>query len=166
MKTPRNANSNRGFTQFISKDTLERGTCARGSCNMGRTECADLSLFSSASLPSEMIRSATPFPLVSLFFMFIGFILSNIGHVRPHRTILAFVSGIFFILSGEFCWARFSLGSPPFPVISSTISQFLCFTCHSAHKGSFSPNIFLTLFLLGSPRSVPGGGAGPLHIQH
>lgn len=50
---------------------------------------------------SEMIRSATPFPLVSLFFMFIGFILSNIGHIRPHRTILAFVSGIFFILSGK-----------------------------------------------------------------
>ncbi|CAB1456905.1 unnamed protein product [Pleuronectes platessa] len=48
----------------------------------------------------KMIRSATPFPLVSLFFMFIGFVLSNIGHVRPHRTILAFVSGIFFILSG------------------------------------------------------------------
>uniref|UniRef100_A0A0A0MV85 Calcium voltage-gated channel auxiliary subunit gamma 5 n=2 Tax=Cercopithecinae TaxID=9528 RepID=A0A0A0MV85_PAPAN len=47
----------------------------------------------------KMIRSATPFPLVSLFFMFIGFILSNIGHIRPHRTILAFVSGIFFILS-------------------------------------------------------------------
>lgn len=56
-----------------------------------------------------MIRSATPFPLVSLFFMFIGFILSNIGHVRPHRTILAFVSGIFFILSGEFCWEGFPL---------------------------------------------------------
>ncbi|XP_012968937.1 voltage-dependent calcium channel gamma-5 subunit isoform X2 [Mesocricetus auratus] len=49
---------------------------------------------------AEMIRSATPFPLVSLFFMFIGFILSNVGHIRPHRTILAFVSGIFFILSG------------------------------------------------------------------
>ncbi|NWW35640.1 CCG5 protein, partial [Panurus biarmicus] len=49
----------------------------------------------------KMIRSATPFPLVSLFFMFIGFILSNIGHIRPHRTILAFVSGIFFILSGN-----------------------------------------------------------------
>lgn len=48
----------------------------------------------------EMIRSATPFPLVSLFFMFIGFVLNNIGHIRPHRTILAFVSGIFFILSG------------------------------------------------------------------
>lgn len=47
-----------------------------------------------------MIRSATPFPLVSLFFMFIGFVLSNIGHIRPHHTILAFVSGIFFILSG------------------------------------------------------------------
>ncbi|XP_034046097.1 voltage-dependent calcium channel gamma-5 subunit-like isoform X1 [Thalassophryne amazonica] len=48
----------------------------------------------------KMIRSSTPFPLVSLFFLFIGFILNNIGHVRPHRTILAFVSGIFFILSG------------------------------------------------------------------
>lgn len=56
-----------------------------------------------------MIRSATPFPLVSLFFMFIGFILSNIGHIRPHRTILAFVSGIFFILSGEFCKPGFFL---------------------------------------------------------
>ncbi|TRY82104.1 hypothetical protein DNTS_013297, partial [Danionella cerebrum] len=49
---------------------------------------------------SEMIRSTTPFPLVSLFFMFIGFVLSNIGHIRPQRTILAFISGIFFILSG------------------------------------------------------------------
>ncbi|XP_067914824.1 voltage-dependent calcium channel gamma-5 subunit isoform X1 [Heterodontus francisci] len=48
----------------------------------------------------KMIRSSTPFPLVSLFFMFIGFVLNNIGHIRPHRTILAFVSGIFFILSG------------------------------------------------------------------
>ncbi|KAF0037597.1 hypothetical protein F2P81_010471 [Scophthalmus maximus] len=48
----------------------------------------------------KMIRSATPFPLVSFFFMFIGFVLSNIGHIRPHHTILAFVSGIFFILSG------------------------------------------------------------------
>ena len=48
-----------------------------------------------------MIRSATPFPLVSLFFMFIGFVLNNVGHIRPHRTILAFVSGIFFILSGS-----------------------------------------------------------------
>ncbi|XP_021412927.1 voltage-dependent calcium channel gamma-5 subunit-like [Oncorhynchus mykiss] len=48
----------------------------------------------------KMIRSATPFPLVSLFFLFIGFVLSNVGHIRPHRTILAFISGIFFILSG------------------------------------------------------------------
>ncbi|XP_062388111.1 voltage-dependent calcium channel gamma-5 subunit-like [Sardina pilchardus] len=48
----------------------------------------------------KMIRSATPFPLVSLFFMFIGFVVNNVGHIRPHRTILAFVSGIFFILSG------------------------------------------------------------------
>lgn len=56
-----------------------------------------------------MIRSATPFPLVSLFFMFIGFILSNIGHIRPHRTILAFVSGIFFILSGKLSCFPFML---------------------------------------------------------
>uniref|UniRef100_A0A3B1KG81 Calcium voltage-gated channel auxiliary subunit gamma 5 n=1 Tax=Astyanax mexicanus TaxID=7994 RepID=A0A3B1KG81_ASTMX len=49
----------------------------------------------------KMIRSATPFPLVSLFFMFIGFVAEQtLGHIRPHRTILAFVSGIFFILSG------------------------------------------------------------------
>ncbi|KAL1006074.1 hypothetical protein UPYG_G00067510 [Umbra pygmaea] len=54
----------------------------------------------STSSVLKMIRSATPFPLVSLFFMFIGFVLSNIGHIRPHRTILAFISGIFFILSG------------------------------------------------------------------
>ncbi|KTG44895.1 hypothetical protein cypCar_00023651, partial [Cyprinus carpio] len=41
---------------------------------------------------SEMIRSATPFPLVSLFFMFIGFVLSNIGN-PPSSTFLAFISG-------------------------------------------------------------------------
>ncbi|KAK1804856.1 hypothetical protein P4O66_019122 [Electrophorus voltai] len=52
------------------------------------------------SLPSEMVRTATPFPLVSLLFVFMAFIISNIGHIRPQRTILAFVSGIFFILSG------------------------------------------------------------------
>ncbi|XP_015314513.1 voltage-dependent calcium channel gamma-5 subunit isoform X2 [Bos taurus] len=77
----------------------------------GRCFTIEYVMPASAQLTSEstvsvlkMIRSATPFPLVSLFFMFIGFILSNIGHVRPHRTILAFVSGIFFILSG-FTWA-------------------------------------------------------------
>lgn len=37
--------------------------------------------------------------------MFIGFVLSNIGHIRPHRTILAFASGIFFILSGTVCFS-------------------------------------------------------------
>ncbi|TNN30034.1 Voltage-dependent calcium channel gamma-5 subunit [Liparis tanakae] len=61
----------------------------------------------------KMIRSATPFPLVSLFFMFIGFVLSNIGHIRPHRTILAFVSGIFFILSGtRFGFRSLTLKTP------------------------------------------------------
>ncbi|XP_045903699.1 voltage-dependent calcium channel gamma-5 subunit isoform X3 [Micropterus dolomieu] len=64
-------------------------------CRHGKPEAE-----SSSKDPLEMIRSATPFPLVSLFFMFIGFVLSNIGHIRPHHTILAFVSGIFFILSG------------------------------------------------------------------
>ncbi|XP_062847828.1 voltage-dependent calcium channel gamma-7 subunit isoform X1 [Trichomycterus rosablanca] len=48
----------------------------------------------------KMVRTATPFPMVSLLFVFTAFILSNVGHIRPQRTILAFVSGIFFILSG------------------------------------------------------------------
>ncbi|KAI3358192.1 hypothetical protein L3Q82_003191 [Scortum barcoo] len=38
--------------------------------------------------------------MVSLLFVFTAFVISNIGHIRPQRTILAFVSGIFFILSG------------------------------------------------------------------
>uniref|UniRef100_A0A452HKH3 Voltage-dependent calcium channel gamma-7 subunit n=1 Tax=Gopherus agassizii TaxID=38772 RepID=A0A452HKH3_9SAUR len=46
------------------------------------------------------VRTATPFPMVSLFLVFTAFVISNIGHIRPQRTILAFVSGIFFILSG------------------------------------------------------------------
>ncbi|XP_007886926.1 voltage-dependent calcium channel gamma-5 subunit [Callorhinchus milii] len=73
----------------------------------GRCFTIEYIMPSSVQLTSEstisvlkMIRSATPFPLVSLFFMFIGFVLNNIGHIRPHQTILAFVSGIFFILSG------------------------------------------------------------------
>ncbi|KAI4817708.1 hypothetical protein KUCAC02_011088 [Chaenocephalus aceratus] len=49
----------------------------------------------------KMVRTATPFPMVSLLFVFTAFIISNIGHIRPQRTILAFVSGIFFILSGN-----------------------------------------------------------------
>ncbi|KAA0703120.1 Voltage-dependent calcium channel gamma-7 subunit [Triplophysa tibetana] len=48
----------------------------------------------------KMVRTATPFPMVSLLFVFTAFIISNVGHIRPQRTILAFVSGIFFILSG------------------------------------------------------------------
>ncbi|TDH11703.1 hypothetical protein EPR50_G00063560 [Perca flavescens] len=48
----------------------------------------------------KMVRTATPFPMVSLLFVFTAFVISNIGHIRPERTILAFVSGIFFILSG------------------------------------------------------------------
>uniref|UniRef100_A0A673C714 Calcium voltage-gated channel auxiliary subunit gamma 5 n=1 Tax=Sphaeramia orbicularis TaxID=375764 RepID=A0A673C714_9TELE len=51
------------------------------------------------------------FPLVSLFFMFIGFVLSNIGHIRPHHTILAFVSGIFFILSVVSRWSRINISN-------------------------------------------------------
>ncbi|XDV40033.1 hypothetical protein PO909_009195 [Leuciscus waleckii] len=47
-----------------------------------------------------MVRTATPFPMVSLLFVFMAFIISNVGHIRPQRTILAFISGIFFILSG------------------------------------------------------------------
>ncbi|KTG44475.1 hypothetical protein cypCar_00022019, partial [Cyprinus carpio] len=47
----------------------------------------------------KMVRTATPFPMVSLLFVFMAFIISNVGHIRPQRTILAFISGIFFILS-------------------------------------------------------------------
>uniref|UniRef100_A0A3Q4G6Y2 Calcium channel, voltage-dependent, gamma subunit 7a n=1 Tax=Neolamprologus brichardi TaxID=32507 RepID=A0A3Q4G6Y2_NEOBR len=50
---------------------------------------------------NKMVRTATPFPMVSLLFVFTAFVISNIGHIRPQRTILAFVSGIFFILSGK-----------------------------------------------------------------
>ncbi|NXI42061.1 CCG7 protein, partial [Galbula dea] len=38
--------------------------------------------------------------MVSLFLVFTAFVISNVGHIRPQRTLLAFVSGIFFILSG------------------------------------------------------------------
>ncbi|XP_033928288.1 voltage-dependent calcium channel gamma-7 subunit [Melopsittacus undulatus] len=48
----------------------------------------------------KTVRSATPFPMVSLFLVFTAFVISNVGHIRPQRTLLAFVSGIFFILSG------------------------------------------------------------------
>ncbi|KAL2087245.1 hypothetical protein ACEWY4_018304 [Coilia grayii] len=71
----------------------------------------------------KMIRSATPFPLVSLFFMFIGFVLNNIGHIRPHRTILAFVSGIFFILSDEL--KKTQLSSPPSASVEAKAWQAL-----------------------------------------
>ncbi|KAK2829261.1 hypothetical protein Q7C36_017251 [Tachysurus vachellii] len=74
---------------------------------MGRCFTIEYVMPMSVQLTSEstvsvlkLIRTATPFPLVSLFFMFIGFVLSNLGHVHPHRTVLAFASGIFFILSG------------------------------------------------------------------
>ncbi|XP_069738864.1 voltage-dependent calcium channel gamma-7 subunit isoform X2 [Phaenicophaeus curvirostris] len=49
---------------------------------------------------AETVRAATPFPMVSLFLVFTAFVISNVGHIRPQRTLLAFVSGIFFILSG------------------------------------------------------------------
>ena len=39
--------------------------------------------------------------MVSLFLVFTAFVISNVGHIRPQRTLLAFVSGIFFILSGQ-----------------------------------------------------------------
>ncbi|CAG11692.1 unnamed protein product, partial [Tetraodon nigroviridis] len=41
----------------------------------------------------KMVRTATPFPMVSLLFVFTAFVISNIGHIRPQRTILAFVLG-------------------------------------------------------------------------
>lgn len=94
---------------------------------------------------TEMIRPATPFPLVSLFFMFIGFVLNNIRHVRPHRTILAFVSGIFFILSG-------ALTSHVY--VSS--SSCLCLSKTDIFSYLFSPCL----------RSGSGGGSGVVHLQY
>lgn len=61
----------------------------------------DMKPCSWSPLFAEMVRTATPFPMVSLLFVFTAFVISNIGHIRPQRTILAFVSGIFFILSGK-----------------------------------------------------------------
>nr|KAF6308806.1 calcium voltage-gated channel auxiliary subunit gamma 5 [Pipistrellus kuhlii] len=92
----------------------------------------------------KMIRSATPFPLVSLFFMFIGFILSNIGHIRPHRTILAFVSGIFFILSASALSPR-GPGSGPEPLRTPRPFSERRPPC---------------------PRPLAGGGPGAVHLQH
>lgn len=65
-------------------------------------------MFDCSLSPAEMVRTATPFPMVSLLFVFTAFVISNIGHIRPQRTILAFVSGIFFILSGtcDSLWTR------------------------------------------------------------
>ncbi|XP_038937965.1 voltage-dependent calcium channel gamma-7 subunit isoform X1 [Rattus norvegicus] len=57
----------------------------------------------------KTVRTATPFPMVSLFLVFTAFVISNIGHIRPQRTILAFVSGIFFILSAT--WEAETRGS-------------------------------------------------------
>ncbi|XP_068189697.1 voltage-dependent calcium channel gamma-7 subunit-like [Antennarius striatus] len=48
----------------------------------------------------KMVRTATPFPMVSLLFVLAAFVISSVGHAQPHRTVLAFISGIFFILSG------------------------------------------------------------------
>ncbi|XP_024921057.1 voltage-dependent calcium channel gamma-7 subunit-like [Cynoglossus semilaevis] len=48
----------------------------------------------------KMVRTATPFPMVSLLFVLTAFVVSSVGHIKPKCTILAFVSGIFFILSG------------------------------------------------------------------
>lgn len=68
-----------------------------------------------------MVRTATPFPMVSLLFVFTAFVISNIGHIQPQRTILAFVSGIFFILSGG---ARYSWQLLEKP------TGFSCSFCH------------------------------------
>lgn len=97
---------------------------------------------------SEMIRSSTPFPLVSLFFMFVGFVLNNIGHVRPNRSILAFVSGIFFILSGVLVFI---------PLWSHVM--FVLTPCYSFMY-------VCVYFTVSRHRFGTGGGPGALHLQH
>ncbi|XP_064296208.1 LOW QUALITY PROTEIN: voltage-dependent calcium channel gamma-7 subunit-like [Phalacrocorax carbo] len=49
----------------------------------------------------KTVRTATPFPMVSLFLVFHAFVISNVGHIAPSAPLLAFrLPCIFFILSG------------------------------------------------------------------
>ncbi|KAM6959405.1 calcium channel, voltage-dependent, gamma subunit 7a [Aplochiton taeniatus] len=76
----------------------EKGRCVASEYFNGETE-VEITTENTANI-LKAVRTATPFPMVSLLFVFTAFVISNIGHIRPQRTILAFVSGIFFILSG------------------------------------------------------------------
>ncbi|XP_067111283.1 calcium channel, voltage-dependent, gamma subunit 7a isoform X1 [Osmerus mordax] len=76
----------------------EKGRCVASEYFSADTEI-EITTENTANI-LKMVRTATPFPMVSLLFVFTAFVISNIGHIRPQRTILAFVSGIFFILSG------------------------------------------------------------------
>ncbi|XP_078723302.1 voltage-dependent calcium channel gamma-5 subunit-like isoform X2 [Lampetra fluviatilis] len=73
-----------------------------GSCSNVQYFAASGSHITSDSTANvlRLMRSATPFPLAALLLMLLGFVINNLGHVRPQRTALAFVSGIFFILAG------------------------------------------------------------------
>ncbi len=82
-----------------------------------------------------MVRTATPFPMISLLFVFTAFVISNIGHIRPQRTILAFVSGIFFILSGKL-YGNIECENLPnkFFILIIMFLIFAAHSCVSAYK--------------------------------
>ncbi|XP_010786846.1 voltage-dependent calcium channel gamma-7 subunit [Notothenia coriiceps] len=80
----------------------------------------------------KMVRTATPFPMVSLLFVFTAFVISNIGHIRPQRTILAFVSGIFFILSGGTHYS-----------CPAVVTPSLLFLLHSLSQGAGVMSVYL-----------------------
>ncbi|XP_062301854.1 calcium channel, voltage-dependent, gamma subunit 7a [Osmerus eperlanus] len=97
----------------------EKGRCVASEYFSADTEI-EITTENTANI-LKMVRTATPFPMVSLLFVFTAFVISNIGHIRPQRTILAFVSGIFFILSGQGLWCGLVI-----------IYMLLSFTvCHS-----------------------------------
>uniref|UniRef100_A0A8B9Z3M4 Voltage-dependent calcium channel gamma-8 subunit n=1 Tax=Buteo japonicus TaxID=224669 RepID=A0A8B9Z3M4_9AVES len=59
----------------------------------------------------KTVRTATPFPMVSLFLVFTAFVISNVGHIRPQRTLLAFVSGLSNII-GVIVYISANAGDP------------------------------------------------------
>lgn len=121
-----------------------------------------------------MVRTATPFPMVSLLFVFTAFVISNIGHIQPQRTILAFVSGIFFILSGTRRRQQHNLidysspVSPPLREKTLLLDAIFsaCCRCVDRRKGSVSgEQLALTIIIIIINITIVYGGLSTLLTQ-